>query len=155
MAVFTANAAQTTAMPKGNRTGLVAVTSFWSWDRSVSVGTTIQMVKVPAGGTPLFVQVGSNNAGQSSVSVGDGINNSRYLNNITLSSAMGMVIGGASGTVMAVAAPYTYSTDDTIDIFVSLVSITTIGGAFYLTTIISMDVQPTGTVVGLTGGVAG
>src|SRR5258706_453503 len=86
MAVFTANAAQTTAMPKGNRTGLVAVTSFWSWDRSVSVGTTIQMVKVPAGGTPLFVQVGSNNAGQSSVSVGDGVNNSRYLNNLPLSS---------------------------------------------------------------------
>lgn len=155
MAVFTANAAQTTAMPKGSRTGLVAVTSFWSWDRSLSLGTTIQMVKVPAGGVPLFVQVGHNNAGQASVSVGDGINNSRYLNNVTLSAAMGMVIGGASGTVMAVGAPYTYSTDDTIDIFVSLVSISTIGGAFYLTTIISMDVQPTGTVVGLTGGVAG
>lgn len=155
MAVFTANAAQTTAMPKGSRTGLVAVTSFWSWDRSLSLGTTIQMVKVPAGGVPLFVQVGHNNAGQASVSVGDGLNNSRYLNNVTLSAAMGMVIGGASGTVMAVGAPYTYSTDDTIDIFVSLVSISTIGGAFYLTTIISMDVQPTGTVVGLTGGVAG
>ncbi len=155
MAVFTANAAQTTAMPKGSRTGLVAVTSFWSWDRSLSIGTTVQMVKVPAGGTPLFVQVGSNNAGQASVSVGDGINNSRYLNNISLSAGMGMVIGGASGTVMAVGAPYTYSTDDTIDIFVSLVSVSTLGGAFYLTTIISMDVQPTGTVVGLLGGVAG
>src|SRR5258706_14173121 len=103
MAVFTANAAQTTAMPKGNRTGLVAVTSFWSWDRSVSVGTTIQMVKVPAGGTPLFVQVGSNNAGPSSVSVCDRINNSTYLNNITLSSKMGLVIEGASETVIAAA----------------------------------------------------
>lgn len=142
-------------MPKGNRTGLVAVTSFWSWDRSVSIGTTIQMIKVPQGGCPVFVQVGSNNAGQSTVSVGDGINTSRYMNHITLSAAQGMVIGGASGTVMAVAAPYTYSTDDTIDIFVSLVSISTIGGAFYMTAIISMDVQPTGTVVGVTGGVAG
>ncbi len=155
MATFTANAAQQTAMPKGNRTGLVATTSFWSWDRSGSIGTTIQMIKVPAGGCPVFVQVGSNNTGQFSVSVGDGLNNSRYMNNITISAAMGMVIGGASGTVMAVGAPYTYSTDDTIDIFVSLVSVSTIGGAFYMTAIISMDVQPTGTVVGLVGGVAG
>jgi hypothetical protein len=66
---------------------------------------------------------------------------------------MGMIVAG--GTGYAVAAPYTYSTDDTIDIFVSLVSISTIGGAFYLTAIISMDVQPTGTTVGILGGVAG
>lgn len=153
MAVFTANAAQQTAMPKGNRTGLVAVTSFWSWDRSVSIGTTIQMIKVPAGGTPVFIQYGANNAGQFTLSVGDGVNTARYAAHATTSAGMGMIVAG--GTGYTVAAPYTYSTDDTIDIFVSLVSITTLGGAFYLTAIISMDVQPTGTVVGLLGGVAG
>jgi len=149
MAIFTANAAQQTAMPKGNRTGLVAVTSFWSWDRSVSVGTTIQMIKVPAGGTPLFVQFGGNKAGQYTMSVGDGLSNARYKTDGTFSAAMGMTF------TTVVQAPYTYSTDDTIDIFVSLVSVSTIGGAFYMTTIISMDVQPTGTVVGILGGVAG
>ena len=153
MAVFTANAAQQTAMPKSSRTGLVAVTSFWSWDRSVSVGTTIQMVKVPAGGTPVFIQYGGTNAGQYTLSVGDGINTARYAAHTTTSAGMGMIVAGGSG--YTVAAPYTYSTDDTIDIFVSLVSITTAGGAFYLTAIISRDVQPTGTVVGLLGGVAG
>ena len=34
---------------------------------------------------------------------------------------------------------YTYSQDDTIDIFVSLVSVSTLGGAFYLNVIYSMD----------------
>ena len=153
MAVFTANAAQSTAMPKGNRTGLVAVTGFWSVTNSISIGSTILMVKVPQGGTPVFIQYGANNAGQYSISVGDGISNARYAANATTSAAMGMIVAG--GTGYAVAAPYTYSTDDTIDIYVSLVSVTTIGGAFYLTAIISMDVQPTGSVVGILGGVAG
>lgn len=155
MAVFTGNAAQATATPKASRTGLVAVTSFWSWDRSVSVGTTIQMIKVAAGATPVFVQVGGSNAGQYTASVGDGLNTARWMNHLTLSAAMGMVACGGGGTTQTVGALYTYSVDDTLDIFVSLVSISTVGGAFYMTAYISMDVQPTGTVVGLLGGVAG
>ena len=157
MATFTANAAQSTAVAKGNRTGLVAVTSFFSVQASLSIGTTIQMIKVPAGGCPVFIAVGTTSTGQQTLSVGDGINNARWLTHGTVSAAMGMIVGGtglANSNVPA-GAPYTYSTEDTLDIFVSLVSVTTLGGAYYMTAIISMDVQPTGTVVGLLGGVAG
>ena len=136
MAVFTASAAHATSgvQPKGIRVGLVAVAAVYSLDRSISIGSTVQMIKVPAGATPLYVAVGNTNAGQATLSVGDGLNNARYKADGTFSSGQGMAL------LTPAAETYTYSQDDTIDIFISLVSISTLGGALYLRAIYSMDV---------------
>lgn len=135
MATFTASAAQSTSttQPKGLRVGLVTVSAVYSLPTSISVGTVVQMIKVPAGATPYFVSVGNTNIGQATLSVGDGLSNARYKADGTTSSGMGMV------TVNPAAETYTYSVDDTIDIFISLVSITSAGGALYLRAIYSMD----------------
>lgn len=133
MPTLTADAAQPGVQPKSLRVGLVAPSSVYSVGSSLSIATTILMVKVPAGATPKFVQYGTTQAGQFTMSVGDGINNARYKTDGTFSLAMGMVISPI------VAAPYTYSQDDTIDFFVSLVSVSTLGGAFYLNVIYTMD----------------
>ena len=136
MATYTANAAQTGVQPKATRVGLVAVTGFYSFPSSNSVGTTIQMVKVPAGATPVLIRVANTSTGDSGISVGDGNNTARYKAHGTLSSGQGVVVC----TIPAI--PYTYSVDDTIDIFVSLASETTLGGAVYLTAIFTMDMDP-------------
>lgn len=138
MATYTASEAQAGIQPKGLRAGLVAVTSFWSVVGSLSTGFTVQMVKVPANATPVMGWVSNNNLGQATVQVGDGNATARYYVETTLSSAMGAVALFSNTTP---AAWYTYSVDDTIDIVVSRVSITTLGGAFYLTVIFSMDVN--------------
>ena len=136
MATFTASAAHASSgvQPKGTRVGLVAVAAVYSFDRSISIGSTVQMIKVPAGATPLYVTVGNTNAGQATLSVGDGLNNARYKADGTFSSGQGMAL------LTPAAETYTYSQDDTIDIFISLVSISTLGGALYLRAIYSMDV---------------
>jgi hypothetical protein len=133
MATFTSSACEATIQPKGLRVGLTAVRGAWSVLNSISIGSTIQMVKVPAGATPLYVSVLNTNAGQASFSVGDGLDNARYLTNATRSASQGVV------PINSQYVGYTYSTDDTIDVYVSLVSISTLGGAFYLTAIYSMD----------------
>jgi hypothetical protein len=133
MATITATAAQTGVQPKGLRVGLTAVKSTYSVAGSISIGTTIQMVKVPAGATPMFVQYGTSQAGQFTMSVGDGIADGRYKSVGTFSAGQGMV------TSNIVQTPYTYSQDDTIDFLISLVSVSTLGGAFYLNVIFSMD----------------
>jgi len=134
MATHTASAAQANVIPKGLRVGLVAVNGVWSFPSSLSIGTTVQMVKVPANATPVFVSAHTTNTGQASISVGDGLNNARYRANGTMSAGFGLVQNGF--------VPYTYSTDDTIDVFISLVSVSTLGGALYLTAIFSMDPEP-------------
>ena len=135
MATFTASAAHANSgvQPKGIRVGLVAVSAVYSFDRSISVGSTVQMIKVPAGATPLLVQYGNSNTGQATISVGDDLNNARYKADGTFSSGNGLALS----TVLA--GTYTYSTDDTIDIFISLVSVTTAGGALFLRAIYTMD----------------
>lgn len=138
MATYTASEAQAGIQPKGLRVGLVAVTSFFSFPASGSTGMTIQMVKVPANATPVMGWVSNNNAGQLSVQVGDGMSTARYYADTTLSSAMGAVAFYSNTTP---AAWYTYSTDDTIDVVISKVSVTTLGGALYLTVIFSMDIN--------------
>lgn len=136
MAIFTASAAHAASgvQPKSLRVGLIAVSATYSIVGSISIGTTIQMIKVPAGATPIYVAVGNSNAGNSTLSVGDGLNNARYKADGTLSAAQGMLL------VPPAADAYTYSQDDTIDIFVSLVSVTTAGGALYLRAIYTMDI---------------
>jgi hypothetical protein len=136
MATYTASAAHAASgvQPKGTRVGLVAVAAVYSLPSSISIGTVVQMIKVPAGATPLYVAVGNTNIGQATLSVGDGLNNARYKADATFSAAQGMAL------LTPAAETYTYSQDDTIDIFISLVSITSAGGALYLRAIYSMDV---------------
>lgn len=138
MATFTASEAQAGIQPKGNRVGLVAVTSFWSVVGSISTGFVVQMIKVPVGATPVMGWVGNSNAGQATVQVGDGNSPGRFYAEATLSAAQGMVAFLSNATPAAL---YTYSVDDTIDITISRVSVTTLGGAFYMTCIFSMDVN--------------
>ena len=135
MATRTAAAAQTAIQPKALRVGLVAVTSTFTVGAglSLSAGDVIQMVKVPAGATVVSLAVGSNYSGDAAFTVGDGLVDNRYITLRSASVAMVPVY------INAVRAPYTYSTDDTIDVDISLVSISTIGGSFFMTAIFSMD----------------
>jgi len=136
MATRTGTGAESTVNPKGLRVGLVTVTSVFSpgAGESISVGDVIQMIKVPKDSTPVFVGLTSTYV-QAAVSVGDGLDDNRYILNISTSAAC------AAHTFQpgSLFVPYTYSTDDTIDITATLVSVSTIAGAFYLTAIISMD----------------
>lgn len=138
MATYTASEAQAGIQPKGLRAGLVAVRSYYSFPASGSTAMTIQMVKVPANATPVAGWVSNTNAGQLTVQVGDGMSTARYYAETTLSSAMGAVAFYSNTTPTL---GYTYSTDDTIDVVISRVSISTLGGALYMTTIFSMDVD--------------
>lgn len=135
MATFTASAAHAVGVqPKSLRVGLIAVSATYSLDRSISIGSVVQMIKVPAGATPIYVQYGNTNAGQATLSVGDGLNNARYKTEGTFSSGQGLTLSNINADA------YTYSQDDTIDIFISLVSVSTLGGALYLRAIYTMDI---------------
>lgn len=132
MATITATKAQVGVQPKGLRVGLVAVTTTYSLAASLSVGDVIQMIKVPKGATPVYVAV-SSGSGAAVVGVGDGISASRYIN--ILSDSVGTTLT----PINQVYVPYTYSTDDTIDITVSLVSTGVATGGFNMIAIFSMD----------------
>lgn len=119
--------------PKGLRVGLVAVTATYSMNTtSLSAGDVIQMVKVPANATPVYVGVSGGN-GAIQIDVGDGVSTDRYFADLSASSGMTLK------TINTVYAPYTYSTDDTIDITVSLVSVTTASASFNMIAIFSMN----------------
>jgi len=135
MATFTADQAQTAIQPKTLRVGLTAVTSFWSIQNSISATTTVQMVKVPAGATPVLIMVGNTNNGDSALLVGDGNSTGRFKAVGTISAGQGMVVCNLP------VIPYTYSVEDTIDILISTASATTLGGALSMTVIFSMDVR--------------
>ena len=138
MSTRTANAAQPTIQPKSLRVGLVAVSSTYSVaGTSLSIGDVIQMVKIPANATVVFINYGSTYP-DCTWSVGDGLSDNRYKTVGTLSGAQGMVMSGAT---FSVGPKYTYSTDDTIDIFVSLVSISTLLGGFNINAIYTMDIS--------------
>lgn len=141
MATLTANAAQTGVQPKGLKVGLIGVRAIYSIDAAPSAGDVIQMVKVPAKATPIFLQYGSSNATPSYLmEVGDGINTARYRSIATYSIAAGMLLANANIATML--PPYTYTADDTIDIFISTVTASnaTIGGSYFMNVIFSMDV---------------
>lgn len=118
--------------PKGLRVGLVAVTRTYSVSASLSVGDVIQMIKVPANATPVYVAM-SSGSGQGVVDVGDGVSTNRYINGY-LNSANALLI-----TINRSFVPYTYSTDDTIDITVSAVSTGVATGGFNMIAIFSMN----------------
>ena len=138
MATRTAVAAQAGVQPKGIRVGLVAVESLYSFGASLQAADVIQMVKVPKGATVVYLALSGGN-GQGVCKVGDGVNTGRYLAGYLNSAA------SKSTPINTAYVPYTYSTDDTIDVLCSLVS-TTAGatGAFNLVAIYSMDPGPTG-----------
>ena len=120
--------------PKGLRVGLVAVSATFSVTVSSTIGDVIQMVKVPLGATPVYVAILGNAGGSgSSVNVGDGISAARYIRNYT--AATGAVLQPINTAYF----PYTYSTDDTIDITVSACSLSTLAGSWNLIAIYSMD----------------
>jgi hypothetical protein len=123
--------------PKGNRVGMVAVTGIYSVGAalSLSAGDVIQMVKVPKGATVVYLAL-SGGSGDALVSVGDGVDDDRYIVAVTMSSAQPTVrtISAHTGNT-----PYVYSVDDTIDIAVSTVSVGTTTGGFHLTVFFSMD----------------
>ena len=139
MATLTASGAQAAVQPKGLRVGLVAVHSVYSLTAAPSSGDIFQMVKVPANAMPVFIQFGTTTATPSWMyKVGDGVDTARYRSDATASAGQGMLLAYANVNTPV---PYTYSTDDTIDIFCSTITASnaTIGGAFYMNVIFSMN----------------
>ncbi len=133
MATRTAPAAQTAIQPKGLRVGTWAVTSSYSISgTSLSALDVIQMIKVPANASLQYLATRFNYI-EAAFSVGDGLDIDRYNASATRSVAQGW-FNITTGTV-----PYTYSQDDTIDITVDAVSLSTLLGGFIMTAIFSMD----------------
>ena len=133
MATRTATKAAAGIQPKGLRVGLVAVTCQYSIDASLSVGDVIQMVKVPKNATPVYVALSGATTAVGTIKVGDGISAARYITNYAVSA------GAVQSGINTAYVPYTYSVDDTIDVTVSLVSISAVGGEIVLTAIFAMD----------------
>lgn len=119
--------------------GLVAVTAAYSIGAglSLSAGDVIQMVNVPKGAQVVYAALSGIGTNQEAiVSLGDGVDDDRYMGPLSMSAstAIPRFLDHA-----AMATPYVYSTDDTIDLTISTVSLDTIGGAFHLTVIFSKD----------------
>lgn len=122
--------------PKGLRVGLCAVKGTYSVGAgtSLSAGDIIQMVKVPANATLVYMAL-TGGSGDALVTVGDTVSTARYLSSVTMSSAQPTI-----RTINTASAPYTYSVDSTIDITVGTVSVGTITGGFDMTALFSMDI---------------
>lgn len=135
MATRTSTKVTAGTQPKGLRVGLVAVTAEYSVaaGTSLSAGDVIQMVKVPAGATPIYVAL-SNGSGDALITVGDTAVTNRYITSVTQSSAQPQI-----RTINSNFVPYTYSVDGTIDITIGTVSVGTITGGFRLQAIFSMN----------------
>jgi len=137
MATRTSSKVGTGTPAKALSAGLVAVTASFSVGaaQSLSAGDVIQMVNVPKGATVVYVAL-SGGSGDALVALGDGVDNDRYLAHATMASASTVV---RTITLHASNVPYVYSVDDTIDIYVSTVSVGTITGGFNMTVIFSKD----------------
>jgi hypothetical protein len=122
---------------KGLRAGLVAVSAVYSVGAalSLSAGDVIQMINVPKGAKVVDIKV-SGGSGDALIAVGDGDSNARYIDYATMASASTTV---RTISLHAKMIPYEYSVDDTIDLYVSTVSVGTITGGFHMTAIFSMD----------------
>jgi hypothetical protein len=93
------------------------------------------MVRVPKGASLVHFTL-SGGSGDALVTLGDGVDDDRYLTAVTMGSNSALVrtLNVSAGNV-----PYVYSTDDTIDVAVSTVSVGTITGGFHLQVIFSMN----------------
>lgn len=136
MATVTSNKASAGVQPHGLRVGLVATTATFSVPSSMSSGDVIQMVKVPQNSQVHFVAVHCNLAGQGSFITGDGVSTSRYIGASLMSVSAGSYLFPSTANQGYV--PYTYSTDDTIDITISA-SVNVSAGAIYMTAIVNLD----------------
>ena len=135
MATFTASAAQSTTPAKTLRVGLTAVKSVYSFDGfSSSIGTIVNMVKVPAGATVTHLEYFPNVTGEYTLEIGDSVAAQRYRSNATTSAG----VGTQRPATLAMQS-YKYSADDVIFMKISLASVLTLGGAFYMNVIFSMD----------------
>lgn len=122
---------------KSLRVGLTAVTATFSVAAAGSLvtGDIIQMINVPKGATVIYLAV-SGGSGDALAAVGDQVSDGRYLAYQTMGSSLPNV---KTIALHANNVPYVYSTDDTIDITISTVSVATITGGFHMTAIFSMD----------------
>ena len=135
MATFTASAAQAGVPAKSLRVGLTNVKSVFSFDGvSTSVGHQVQMVKVPAGARVTFMEYFPNVTGEYTLEVGDSINTQRYRSHGTTSAGLGI-----QRPLSLAMTSYQYSADDVIQMRISLASVLTLGGAFYMNVIFAMD----------------
>lgn len=134
MATFTASAAQTGVQPKSLRVGLTAVKSVYSADGfSTSIATVVQMIKVPQGARVVSLTALCTFSGEYTLQIGDGVNGERYRSTSTYSVGVGVITPSMQQTW------YQYSADDVITMRISLASVLTLSGAFYMNAIFSMD----------------
>ena len=135
MATYTASAAQTGVQPKSLRVGTVNVKSVYSFDGiSSSVSTIVNMVKVAQGARVTFMEFFPNVAGEYTLEIGDNVNGQRYRSNATTSAGV-----GTQRPLSLAMTSYQYSADDVIIMKISLASVLTLGGAFYMNVGFTMD----------------
>lgn len=137
MATVTSNQTSAGVQPKGLRVGLVATTAVYSPNGSMSSGDVIQMVKVPQNSQVVSVATFCALQGQGSYIVGDGVSTSRYIAATLLSVSGGAAIFPAVAATLNYV-PYTYSTDDTIDIVISA-STNVSAGAIYMVAVVNLN----------------
>lgn len=132
MATLTSTGTSAGVQPKGSRVGTYVTMATYS-SGSLSNGDVIQMVKVPAGALVADIKTSCLLSGQGSFNVGDGVSTARYIAGALASVSAGIAVMNAQGFV-----PYTYSTDDTIDIVYSA-SVNASTGAIYMIAEITLD----------------
>lgn len=135
MATLTGLNTSAGVQPKGLRVGLVGITAVFSPNGSLSTGDVIQMFKVPANSRVIFLETECQVSGVGSFRVGDGVSTNRYINDTACSVSIGTTrMGGGAFNVV----PYTYSTDDTVDVVYSG-SVNASSGAIYIRAIVALD----------------
>lgn len=134
MATLTSPDCSAGVQPGGLRVGLVGKTATYSINASLSNGDVIQMIKVPQNSTVVGLSVKWNGRGVGSIKVGDGVSTDRYVTETAASAGIAWT-GITSNTSFV---PYTYSTDDTIDVAVSQ-SVTFSSGSVIMIAHITMD----------------
>lgn len=128
MATVTSNRVSAGTQPKVLRVGLICDTAVYSLAASISTGDVIQMLRVPVNArvVDVFVQhIGTGGLG--SFVVGDGVDTDRYLSAVDI-SASGTLVHRMNRAID----PYTYSTDDTLDILYSLSTVQPSAGSIVM-----------------------
>lgn len=134
MATYTTSKTAAGVSPKSLHEGATIKTATYTLVSSSSAGDVIQMVQVAKGSTVLSCAVSCTGVGVGTARVGDGVNTGRYIEPLAYSAGMVQVPINVATWV-----PYTYSTDDTIDILISAVSTASTVGSFTLVVISTMD----------------
>ena len=132
MATLTSTKTSAGVQPHGSRVGLYSTTGVFSANGSLSTGDVIQMVKVPSGSQLVYLFVNTQLSGVGSITVGDGVSTARYISATAVSSATGPFV------INTQLVPYTYSTDDTIDVVYSG-SVNASSGALYMVAAVNLD----------------